>query len=203
MSDGRLVADLVRRRMADLELDRRALVARMGYSNAGKGYRRADAVLAGDVTTALKIRDRLGAALEIAPDEIDAAAAEERRRWLEAVEAAYRQSFRPHAIAMMERQVPSPIFVAALTGAERKRRIDFPDDASPASFPTIARRALPEWLPGFGRSIGFAVNYTPDHAVRFGLDCQPLEVLDRAMRLGCATLTLGSGRDIAPFLKPR
>jgi hypothetical protein len=39
-------------------------------------------------------------------------------------------------------------------------------------------------LPTFGRPVGVIVNYTPDRAVRFDLSGQPIEVLDRAHRLG-------------------
>lgn len=202
MHDEVSIGDLVRGRMAALGLDRRALVVRMGYGNTVKGLRRVDAVLAGNLETALAIRDRLGAALGIAPDAIAALAARDEGRRREAEDRAMLESFRPHAIAVMEKSVPSPIFVAAFAGSDRRRRIDIPEDASPVAFATIARRALPDCLPGFGRTVGFIVNYAHDRAVRFDLEGRPLETLDRAVPLGRATLALaGSGRTIAPMPK--
>jgi hypothetical protein len=49
----------------------------------------------------------------------------------------------------------------------------------------------------FGRATGFIVNYSPDHAVRFDLEGKPVEVLDRAYRLGEATFHL-KGRVVSP-----
>ena len=48
----------------------------------------------------------------------------------------------------------------------------------------------------FGRAIGFVVNYSPDEAVRFDLEGKPVEVLDRAYRLGEATFHL-KGRAVS------
>ncbi len=54
---------------------------------------------------------------------------------------------------------------------------------------------MPETLPAFGRPIGLVVNYSPDRAVRFDLDGNALEILQRAYRIGEAYL-LHRGRPI-------
>lgn len=58
------------------------------------------------------------------------------------------------------------------------------------------REKLARWksdqIPTFGRATGIVINYTPDHAVRFDLDGNAIEVLDRAYRLGEATLSIGN-----------
>jgi hypothetical protein len=47
---------------------------------------------------------------------------------------------------------------------------------------------MPEALPAFGRPIGLVINYSPDRAVRFDLDGNALEILQRAYRIGEAYL---------------
>jgi hypothetical protein len=54
---------------------------------------------------------------------------------------------------------------------------------------------LPEWVPAFGEPIGFVINYSPDRAVRFDSNGQPIAILDKAVRPGTAVLRLG-GRPI-------
>ena len=43
----------------------------------------------------------------------------------------------------------------------------------------------------FGATTGFVVNYDPDHAIRFDLEGNPVEVLNHAYRPGEVTLTVG------------
>ena len=43
----------------------------------------------------------------------------------------------------------------------------------------------------FGATTGFVVNYDPDHAIRFDLDGNPVEVLNHAYRPGEVPLTVG------------
>jgi hypothetical protein len=51
-------------------------------------------------------------------------------------------------------------------------------------------------IPTFDMTTGFVINYSPDDAVRFDLEGKPLEVLDRAYRLGQATFHL-KGRAVS------
>jgi hypothetical protein len=54
---------------------------------------------------------------------------------------------------------------------------------------------LPEGVPAFGKPMGFVINYSPDKAVRFDSNGQPIAMLDKAVRPGTAFLRLG-GRAI-------
>ena len=54
---------------------------------------------------------------------------------------------------------------------------------------------LPEGVPAFGKPIGFVINFSPDKAVKFDSNRQPIATLDKAVRPGTATLHLG-GRPI-------
>ena len=55
---------------------------------------------------------------------------------------------------------------------------------------------LPEGVPAFGKPIGFAINYSPDKAVRFDRNGQPIAILDKAVRPGTAVLLRLGGRPI-------
>src|ERR1051325_7299071 len=49
-----------------------------------------------------------------------------------AKEKAYGEAFRPHLQVQVERDVPSPIFIAALLGTKRLRIVELPDMGSAA-----------------------------------------------------------------------
>ena len=117
----------------------------------------------------------------------------------EAEEAAWRAVFVPHAVILTERERPTQIFVAAILGVDRLRRVDFDLTKSPGTFIHQVldglREKLARWksdqIPTFGRPEGVVVNYSPDHAVRFDLGGDAIEVLDRAYRIGEASLSIG------------
>jgi hypothetical protein len=117
------------------------------------------------------------------------------RQEAEAREKIWRENFCPHAIILTERTVPSPIFVAAMIGVEKLLRIDLDATQGPVSFVRQVLDRLPEKVPAFGKPIGFVINYSPDTAVRFDSNGQPIETLDEAVRPGTAVLRLG-GRPI-------
>jgi hypothetical protein len=186
-----------------LDLSRPDLVRRAGYKNIAKGLRRLDKLLAGDLNNTRNLIRALPAALDVPPEVVEHAIEKTRRRIAEAQEAAgqareaaWRATFRPHAVILTERTVPQPIFVAAIIGVERLLGIDFDLALPPLSYASQAltgiRRRLWEFssesgriadaLPGFGRPIGVIVNYTPDRAIRFDLDGNALEILPRAHR---------------------
>jgi hypothetical protein len=106
----------------------------------------------------------------------------------EARDKIWRENFRPHATILTERTVPSPIFVAAMIGVEKLLRIDLDLTQGPVSFVRQALDRLPEGVPAFGKPIGFVINYSPDKAVRFDRNGQPIAILDEAVRPGTAVL---------------
>jgi len=113
--------------------------------------------------------------------------------------------FRPHCIILTNRLIPQPIFVAAFLGVNRLLRIDFDVTTEPSTYIGQAldgvRVRLERWkgdadtvptdLPAFGRVTGVVINYSPDRAVRFDLDGNVIENLDRTYRVGQATLEVG------------
>jgi hypothetical protein len=118
----------------------------------------------------------------------------------EARDKIWRKNFRSHAIILTERTVPSPIFVAALIGVEKLLQIDLDATQGPVSFVRQVLDRLPEGVPAFGKPIGFVINYSPDKAVRFDPNAQPIAILDKAVRPGTAVLRLGGRRITAEGL---
>jgi hypothetical protein len=210
------IAELIESRRRELGLKRVQLVRRAGLKNETKALRRLGALLAGDLRASNSLIDGLPAALNLPPEAIQCALEETGRQIEEAearareeAEAAWRAAFKPHAIIVVERTVPEPIFVAAAMGLDRILRVDFNYSGGEGSWARRAlegvREKLAEFggvLPAFGHATGFIVNYSPDFAVRFSLDGTPQEVFGAAYRIGEASLLLKGGKPIPREMLP-
>jgi hypothetical protein len=164
----------------ELGLARGELVKRLGYKNLAKGIRRIDALREGHIVGTKELLDVLPQALEISAETVTRALDQTVReielaekREAEARDKIWRENFRPHAIILTERSVPSPIFVAAMVGVEKLLRIDLHATQGPVSFVRQVLDRLPEEVPAFGKTAGFVINYSPDQAVRFDPNGQP------------------------------
>ena len=110
-------------------------------------------------------------------------------------DAAWRAAFKPHAYLLGTHTRPSSITIFGISGGA-KRWLNIPLDLaqSPVTFATQALgfvRQTPV-VPFFGPTTGFVINYTPDRAVRFDLEGNPVECLPCAYFPGDVTLTLGN-----------
>jgi hypothetical protein len=197
------IAALIRSRMAELGLSRGEFAKRLGYKNIAKGIRRIDALCEGDIEGTKHFLDVLPQALETSAETVKLALEQTVRELelaekqeAEAHDKLWRENFCPHAIILTERTVPSPIFVAAMIGIEKLLRIDVDATQGPVSFVRQVLDRLPEGVPAFGKAIGFVINYSPDKAVRFDRNGQPIAILDKAVRPGTATLLRLGGRPI-------
>ena len=197
------IAALIRSRMTELGLSRGEFAKRLGYKNIAKGIRRIDALCEGDLEGTKQFLDVLPQALETSAETVKRALDQTVReielaekQEAEARDKIWRENFCPHAIILTERTVPSPIFVAALIGVEKLLRIDLDATQGPVSFVRQVLNRLPEEVAAFGKPIGFVINYSPDQAVRFDLNGQPIAILDKAVRPGTAVLLRLGGRPI-------
>ena len=86
--------------------------------------------------------------------------------------------------------------MAAIIGVEKLLRIDLDATQGPVSFVRQVLDRLPEGVPAFGKTAGFVINYSPDKAVRFDPNGQPVAILDKAVRPGTAVLLRLGGRPI-------
>jgi hypothetical protein len=202
------IAELISRRSDELGIGPSELVRRCGYKNIGKGLRRVEELCRGEFQRTRGLITGLPRALGVSVDVVQKAIDDTAKQLHEGEEAAWRASFKPHAIILTDRRFPQPIFVAAIIG--ELRRIDFPPCATADTYVSLAIEGisakLARWnrefnrrmglgsfqLPAFGRPTGFVVNYSPDHAVRFDLDGHALERLPTAHRIGQATLHINA-----------
>ncbi len=99
-------------------------------------------------------------------------------------DATYRASFRPHAILITERTVPSQITICGMVKGDRLRVVTFDDDIPRDTYVQYVMDRLPDGLPFFGDVTGFAVNHTPDRATIHDRDGRVTQTLDRAFRIG-------------------
>jgi hypothetical protein len=169
----------------------------MGYVNVAKGLRRLAEIEQGELRRAGQFHRRLAAALEIPPEAVEDAFAATRAALDAEKEAAYRDAFRPHAVILTERSIPSPLFVAAFMGVERLLRIRLDTDAAPDTFGRQARERLPPdgGVSAFGRVIGYVVNDSPDETVQYDLKEHEAARFGRGIRMGQKTVRIG-GRTV-------
>jgi len=204
------IGELISRRSEELGIGPSELVRRCGYKNIDKGLRRLEELCRGEFQRTRGLISGLPRALGVTVDVVQKAIDDTAKKLHEAEEAAWRASFKPHAIILTDRRIPQPIFVAAIIGASELLRIDFPPFAIADTYVSLAiegiRARLARWnrefnplmslgsyhLPAFGRPTCFVVNYSPDHAVRFDLDGHALESLPTAHRIGQATLFINA-----------
>ncbi len=207
------IDDLIRSRCRELGLSSAELIRRCGYANVSKGLRRLEQLGSGEFDRAAGLIRVLPSGLEVTLACVEQAVERSKRQLRDAEEAAWRRSFKPHAIILTESSRPEPIFVAAMIGVDALLRIDFDNAGDLADCRAQAidglRSKLKRWnksfdhqkstgsfsLPAFGRVIGFVVNLSPDRAVRFDLEGRAIEILPKAWRAGQATLSI-SGKAV-------
>jgi hypothetical protein len=186
-----------------LGLGRNELGRRCGFKNLAKALRRIDGVCHGDLDTpgAKMVIDALPAALEVDKNVVEkaiAATAEiiaETNRLAEAErDAAWRASFKPHAYLVGSESRPSQITIYGITGGpERWLKIPLDLSQPPVTYAVQAHEfvAKTPLVPFFGKTTGYIVNYTPDSAVRFDFDGNPVEHFDRAYKPGQVEVFIG------------
>jgi hypothetical protein len=99
---------------------------------------------------------------------------------------------------LTEHRIPTQITFAAITGADRHLRVDFEPGTSSVTFLKQAIRAAKRRSPirFYGAAIGVIINYSPDQAVKFGLDGEALEILPKAYKIGEISISL-RGRPVS------
>jgi hypothetical protein len=207
MSKNLPLTTFIQNRCRQLGLRKIDLIRRTSYRNHAKGLRRLDALLAGNLDDAQELLRSLPEALDIRPDEFHRVVQEtrdalelERREAAAVAEAEWRAAFVPHAVILVERDIPQPIFVAAFIGTKRLLHIEFDNKESSTFLDQALEQAKTrpgmfwdstEVLPAFGKVVGVVINYTPEYAVYHDLEGNVLASRPRAHRIGEATLWIG------------
>lgn len=200
---------------------RKEIVARLGYRNINKGYLRFDNCIRNGYFTP-DLLERPGRVLEL--DRIQLSRAVEETRVLLAQqgkelaailrqqaeraaaeeEARERASFRPHLWVMGERETPSPIFVVAICGQDRFRRVPLSEgiaalpDAEQAD--VICRAAARHFVGRsgsagpFGNIVGFVYRRTFDEGWNLSADGTVIDRTAGRVIVGKAALFLKTTR---------
>lgn len=177
---------LLRERMAALDLSRGDIGQRLSPSNPSKALRRLDAFAATGECPEDNLCERLAHALDLSIPRIVTAARATREAIAAQAEADYRAHFTPHAIWTTARNTPSSTAMAGFINAPARRVLTFPPDLSSEAFIAYCQDHAPAGIPLYGPVTGFIINDTPDHARRYDLAGQRLETLPSAVRVGCA-----------------
>jgi hypothetical protein len=207
------VGRLVLERARALGLSRSALVKRLRYQDLSAGHRAlVELLMTGTVPPF--IASRLADALEIKPDLLDEVLVatarqqhDEGRTQILERERAYRDRFRPHLRTETERQVPSPIFIAALCTTARLRVVPTPDgtwSANPEDRDRLLRQSIRDhfsavrgWVPAFGRIIAYTTvvlsGYGSDFGREYDIDGNPMGRIRQVERLHEAILSTKHG----------
>jgi hypothetical protein len=185
---------LIEERCRELGLRRSEIASRCGYQNLSKGVRRLEQVLAGHFERADALLRGLPNALSLSPDVVQEAIDKTVRQIAAEQDALWRAAFQPGAYLLGTTERPSQIFFFGITGGpERWLKIPLDLSQTPVSYAAQALavvRKTPE-VKFFGRTTGFIINYTPDHAVRFDIEGRPVETLTSAYRPGEVSVALG------------
>ena len=176
------IEEFIDKRSQELGLRPVDLIRRTTYKNEAKGLRRLSALCSGDLSSCQALISSLPRALDVSVETLEGVLTETRRQLIELDqqqqardEAAWRASFRPHAIIVTERTVPQPIFIAALIGVDRILRIDFDDISKPITFIDQALAGIRRKIEEFGGDFASGRSQLPCVwiACRSGSQLQP------------------------------
>ena len=195
-----VIGDLVEARRKDLGLTKPQLASKLGYANIGKGCRQYDEFIGGNVELRF-ILENLPLALSLPTNEVSSALkitrqniVDAKRQEEERIEAEWRRAFRVHGIIETERTIPQPIFIAALTGSVSLKFVELASSTEISSYTQQMIDEIQNRLCDnraiivFGKPIGFLINLSPDHAIRYDLEGNILEELEATLQLGLAYL---------------
>ena len=201
--DSTPIVRLIDERCRALGIDETELARRLPFKHTSKTRRRL-MELRGGRTNLPHLIAALPDALEVPPEAVVTAIIETRRLIDEEMdrriaerdarlEAAWQASFVPHAMWLVERRVPVPIYQVAFAGTDVFLRHNYPDDLPAADRLSHALAAIPDHAGPFGAVLGVALNHTPDAATLYDRKGAFIENRDEAVRAGSAKVVFGSG----------
>ena len=187
---------LIKSRNAHRLFHKKKLVHKMGYRHQkiSKGMRHIDRILERDFDLAAQIAPRLAQGFDMTEDEILKSIARSVQFIEEEYDRAYRENFKPHAIALSPSKIPSPIFIYAMAGGASRRHISFPEGLHLSEYHTYASANLPDFIPGMQPPNGFVVNYSPDFAIEYGKNGELIRLRDKAYQMGQAYMKFGGSK---------
>jgi hypothetical protein len=122
----------VKSKMKEKGIKKSVFVKRAGYSNISRGCKRFDSFMKGESYPDI-IMKNLAASLEVPEKELNEVIAKSKMEMQRDIERSRakqndidRRNFSPCLYCHTERRIPSPIFVCAILGADRMKKIKLP-----------------------------------------------------------------------------
>lgn len=81
--------------------------------------------------------------------------------------------FSPNAFILTDKERPSPIFVATMSGSTAWKRVDL-KGVNPILYVEKVLGEIRPGYPGYGWPTGFVIHYTEDYSVEFDLNGHPV-----------------------------
>lgn len=186
------ISRLITSRARTLASTRSDLARRLGYVHLAKAHKAlAELLTTGRVP--VHMSGKLAQALEIEQAIVDAVMEstgrqlrDERRARLLTAEKEHARKFQPYLRTETERNVPEPVFVAALIGTARLRDVELPPDiweTSGDGRDRIVMQAIRAHyvehrghVPAFGAIVAYTLVTMPGYLVDFGYPFDTLEI---------------------------
>ena len=205
------IAREIEQKRLEAGLRKEDLIRKMGYMNISEGLHRYDAFLNGKIYQPDLLKEfpnvlpisaeRVMELYIIGKNELSAKI----ENFSHMKEQKSSGKFIPHGIIDTELSIPNPIFIAAIIGVEKLKRVDIDLSKPVSTYPSqviaeISKRITYNGkIICFGKPTGFTINYSPNRAIQYDLEGNPIKEYNHAIRLGQASISVG-GQKIPPFL---
>jgi len=161
----------VKSKMKEKGIKKSELVKRTGYSNISKGCRRFNSFMEGESYPEILMKN-LASSLDIPEEELNEVIEKSKIEMQEDMERKRerqndidRRNFIPYLYCHTERKIPSPIFVCAILGGDRMKKIKLPeyftilsDEEKDAQKRELINKIMKRYegkIPGFGSILCF------------------------------------------------
>ena len=189
------ITELITDRCAELGLDNREFLQRLGYANVSKAQRRLDSLYYGDLISSKGVLEKLPAALHLPEEAVEEAVEIFKQELLAESEQSRRAAFKPKAYIITNPDRPRSITICAITNCGRYREILLDGLTETDYLPYVIKEAnneerLKKLFDFFGEVIGFRINYTYDLSKTYDMKGNLISTHDRAQEQDIATLQL-------------
>jgi hypothetical protein len=189
------ITELITKRCAELGLDHREFLQRLGYTNMSKAQRRLDSLYCGDLESSRGVLEKLPEALDLPTEVIEEAVDVFKQELVAEEEQRRRAAFKPKAYIITDPDRPRSITICAITNCGRYREIPLNDLTETDYLPYVIKEAnneerLKKLHDFFGEVVGFRINYTYDLSKKYDMKGNLISTHDRAKEQGIATIQL-------------
>ncbi|SFM36181.1 hypothetical protein SAMN05421863_102525 [Nitrosomonas communis] len=189
------ITELITDRCAELGLDNREFLQRLGYANVSKAQRRLDSLYCGDLISSRGVLEKLPVALNLPTEVIEEAVEVFKRELVAEEEQRKRATFKPKAYIITSPDRPRSITICAITNCGRYREILLDGLTETDYLPYVIKEAnneerLKKLFDFFGETVGFRINYTYDLSKTYDMKGNLISTHERTQEQGIAIIQL-------------